>query len=95
MLAYLDKHGRPYSDDLAATAHRVISLDEVAQLYDEADKETFTILYTTGGNGDIYLVMVVFNGTMQPAHHVVTIEGVTFFVAYNDALGQRQPLQRV
>jgi hypothetical protein len=80
---FVTNHGNDFSREFADTAHRVISFDEVGHVYDTQEKEGFTVNYCTGGNGDVYVVLVIFANKSQPEHSVITVEGVTFFVVYN------------
>jgi hypothetical protein len=71
------------------TFPRMYNLDEVKwSFHSKKDKQDLTVMLCTSGMGAIKTVLVVFDGKRQPTYAgepgLVNVEGVDFFVAYND-----------
>ena len=70
--------------DLAITASRILSVDEISLFLSPDSKDAFTVLLCTNAAGHIYLILVIFNGTTQLEDPLVYVEGVPFLVIFND-----------
>jgi hypothetical protein len=81
---YCKRHGVPLAMEPIYTLGRLINFDEVSLPYHDEDKGAFTVMLCTTGDGDLLLIMVIFNNMCPAPSTVVDVEGVLFFVAYND-----------
>jgi len=81
---YVERHGNDFGSEFVQTAHRLINFDEVGLKFWWDDKSMFTAMFCTSASGEILLVMVVFEGKMQPTRGVQMVDGVPFYVVYND-----------